>query len=29
MVVEHENQARNGLIVPAGVLFCHIVSSLL
>ena len=29
IVVEHENQAKNGLIVPAGVLFCHIVSSLL
>ena len=29
MVVEHENQARNGPILPAGVLFCHIVSSFL
>ena len=29
LVVDHENQARNGLTVTAGVLFCHFVSSLL
>ena len=29
MVLGHENQARNGLVLPAGVLSCHIVSSLL
>ena len=29
MVVDHENHSRNGPILPAGVLFCHIVSSFL